>query len=147
MGTELCSLQRQLEKRAIIRALLLNPAWSLADIDRRIARGDSLGKQLGAITIAELCAEPKPDPDTIALDPLRRRRAMMAKGADFDVILLEILGEVSPRWVARSWLIARTGGPRWKLQAAIRRLEKAGSAERRGKTSATQYRRKGARAS
>lgn len=38
-----------------------------------------------------------------------------------------------------AYLRARVGGPRWKLQASLRRLVNAGLVERSGSTSATRY--------
>jgi hypothetical protein len=76
--------------------------------------------------------------------------AVELRGPDFDALVLRALAEHEQRMqdagvcfdcgMSRAELIARVGGPRWKLQASMGRLVGAGKVERSGVTSGTRYR-------
>ncbi|NVB40453.1 hypothetical protein G6O69_21615 [Pseudenhygromyxa sp. WMMC2535] len=100
------------------------------------------GPTLRSITVGELLqatgelALPKDGGPPI--DPVALEEAKRLKGEAFDRRVLEAIlgahGEVSA-----SYLRARVGGPRWKLQASLRRLVDDGHISRRGVTSSTRY--------
>lgn len=72
-------------------------------------------------------------------DDVRLEHALALSGAAFDAEVLAVLREAGDA-VAAGYLSARVGGPRWKLQASLGRLVRAGLVTRRGATSDTRYR-------
>ncbi len=127
-----------LPRLAVTRALREHPEWSLQDVFSVIASGGPLSELLGCLTVAELLSfEPRKSGRTI--DRARLRRAKRAVGAEFDQLVFEVLCE-APGDVGRAYLVARLGGPRWKLQASLGRLVAANKVSRSGKTSTTGYR-------
>jgi hypothetical protein len=128
-----------LPRLAVARALREHPEWTLENVLEVIERGGPRAAALGQLTIAELvdlCGDPieaRPH-----IDHARRWRAMQLQGADFDQLVLEALRE-APGEVAASYIRARLGGPRWKLQASFHRLIAAGRIERTGNTSGVRY--------
>lgn len=72
-------------------------------------------------------------------DRFRLARARQASGPDFDAIVLEVVREARHA-IGAKYLRERVGGPRWKLQSAMGRLEAAGLVRRTGERSTTLYR-------
>jgi hypothetical protein len=142
VGLDLSALAAQLERHALIVALQLHPEWTLGDL---LAVGGSLGETLRGLTLAELRAESPPmrlDETGLVMpiDQGRRARAEKLSGHEFDQVVLEIITEAGERRVASSYVVARSGGPRWKLQDSLNRLVDAGLVVRTGVTSSTRYR-------
>jgi hypothetical protein len=75
------------------------------------------------------------------IDRQRLRAAEQLRGEDFDECVRATIDEAGSSRVRAAYLRARVGGPRWKLQASLRRLVDAGVLERSGSTNATRYRR------
>jgi hypothetical protein len=119
----------ELPRLAVARTLRAHPEWSLANVFGVIERGGPRADALGKLTIAELLDN----------DRARRSRAMGLQGPQFDQLVFEVLREAGGD-VASSYLRARLGGPRWKMQDSLGRLVGAGRVVRRGATSATRYR-------
>jgi hypothetical protein len=128
----------ELPRLAVARTLRAHPEWSLANVFGVIERGGPRAAALGALTIAELL-EGSAITDAPSIDYVRRRRAMRCNGAEFDRLVLEVLCEAQGE-VGASYLRARLGGPRWKLQSSLGRVVAAGKVIRTGTTSATRYR-------
>lgn len=142
MGVEAATFSRAVERcRSVERCTALrilheHPHWLLADIARYLDSEGPLADAIGSVTIAELqSADTRADP--------RRELAERATGPEFDAIVLEILAESEPPWVSAGYIRKRAGGPRWKLQAAFRRLAESGEIERRGNTSNRIYCKRG----
>lgn len=87
--------------------------------------------------VGELCFVGPPGPLTIDLD--LRARASAESGQSFDAYVLSVLRQSYPKLVDASYLRARLGGPRWKLQHSLNRLAKAQLVLRIGRTSDTRY--------
>jgi hypothetical protein len=140
--SKLSQLAREYEKRRLVQTLRRNPSWSLAEIIEIISRGDEVGRLLGSITIAELgtIVDSPVQLNDDVIQQVRRARAEQLDGPAFDDIVLEIVAEAWPPWVASTYVRARTGGPRWKVQASLGRLVRAGKLERKGATSGSRYR-------
>jgi hypothetical protein len=126
-----------LPRLVLARTLREHPEWLFADVAGIIERGGPRADALGRLTIAELVhagvGESCPD-----IDRARRWRAMQRTGAAFDQLVFEVLCE-APGPVAASYIRARLGGPRWKLQASYRRLMAAKRIKRTGNTSSVRY--------
>lgn len=76
--------------------------------------------------------------DLIDVLHTRRRAAEQARGADFDRLVLAAVGEAEGP-IGASFVRARVGGPRWKLQQSFGRLVQAGMLRRTGTTGMTRY--------
>jgi hypothetical protein len=126
-----------LPRLVVARTLRAHPEWLFADVAGIIERGGPRADALGRLTIADLvhtnADESRPD-----IDRARRWRAMQRSGAAFDQLVFEVLCE-APREVASSYVRARLGGPRSKLQASFHRLLAAGKIKRTGNTSGVRY--------
>ncbi len=134
-------LGEALERRAIARVLRSNPQWRLSAVFGLIDTGGSLAVVLGSMTVQELLLEPGfalPEDDGPLIDVETLARARRVDGRAYDRLVLEVLVEAR-RPVRASYLVARVGGPRWKLQAAMRRLVGASAVTRSGVTSDTRY--------
>ena len=117
-----------------------HPAATLGDL---VDLPGAVGLVLRSLTLAELLA--------LGSDEQAERLSTASKlhGRDFDqLVLRELAGheqrmaEAGGRFnlgMSRAQLIERVGGPRWKLQASMRRLEGAGRVTRGGVTSGTRY--------
>jgi hypothetical protein len=142
------------ERHVLARTLREHRDWTLEELFAYIDSGRDLAVALGELTVAELRVEPKTPRLADAIDcacssistirsrtinPARRRRAQRLGGAQFDELVLEVLCEAQGD-VGASYLRARVGGPRWKLQDSLGRLIAAGNAVKLGNTSATRYR-------
>ena len=138
------SALRAAERRAVVLVLRSHPDWTLGQVFSQLDGPKS--EAVEAVTLGELIGVPVDDdrrelaPDGgPPIDRRRLERARRIRGEAFDEHLLAVLRE-APGPVAASYLRARVGGPRWKVQAATRRLELAGKIRRTGRTSATRYR-------
>ncbi len=130
-------------RRAVVLVLRAHPEWTLADLFRLRDQDGPGADILRTLTLGELLAELEPAPALPAdggppIDHARRRRAEGLAGEDFDACVREVIAEAGCL-VSASYLRARVGGPRWKLQASLRRLTDAGQIERSGTTSSTRY--------
>jgi DNA-binding IclR family transcriptional regulator len=135
-------LLKRARRRAVLDALRSHPDWNLQQLVDVLDRGSSTAIVLGSLTIGELLEDVRVLRDT-ADPPIDRRRLAMAQqqsGAEFDALVRDVLVEADGRLIRASYLRARVGGPRWKLQAALRRLVAAGLVERSGTTGMTRYR-------
>ncbi|HLT40383.1 MAG TPA: hypothetical protein VK034_29090 [Enhygromyxa sp.] len=140
-ASHLDPLLRDAERRAVARVLRSHPEWTLGDVVAYIDKGGARSAALRSLPLRELlgsadeteCADDGPGIDASVL-----RRARWATGVEFDELVRDVLATAG-RPVGAGYLRARVGGPRWKLQAAVQRLVKAGLADRSGVTSATRY--------
>ncbi len=131
-----------LERYVLVRTRQAHPQWSLEDLFTFIDSGTPRAAALGKLTIADLWHEPDIGPideiEGTTIDRARRRRAQRLTGAAFDQLVLEDLRAAGVA-VGVSYLRARLGGPRSKLQDSLGRLIAAGKAMKFGTTSATRY--------
>ena len=135
---------------AVVQVIRSHPEWSLGQIFDQLTRKDARSEALRSVTIGELLApardqtaERRHEPAGVQgtepqIDMVRLRRASNLFGERFDAIVLEAIGEAGHP-VAASYMRARVGGPRWKLQASFRRLAAKGAIQRRGNTSDVRY--------
>lgn len=135
MPRETCSRAKQIEHETTRLALVLvlrdHPDWTLADLFERMDRADRHARALRKLTVQDLATSP-------AIEPVEPAIAMRARGPKFDgMVLRVVLASTHP--VKACDLRARLGGPRWKLQASLRRLARAGKIQRTGKTADTHY--------
>jgi hypothetical protein len=144
--THLEPLLKLAERRAVLAVLRGHPEWTLGHVFSHLEQNGPRALLLRDLTLGELLAAPDLDQITLPEDggpPVDRKRLEAAKrlsGAGFDECVREVIAEASQTPVGASYLRARVGGPRWKLQAALRRLVDAGVVERSGSTSGTRYR-------
>lgn len=133
------------ERRAIVAVLRAHPEWTLGQVCSQLERDVPIAAVLRRLTLGELLLT---DVELDGLDrssdglPDRGRleAARRLIGERFDECICEVLAEAGERAVGAKYLRARVGGPRWKLQAALRRMIAAGVIERSGTTSGTRYR-------
>jgi hypothetical protein len=135
------------KRRAVLTVLRRHPEWTLGHVFSELERNGDRAPLLRDLTLGELFEDPDGlDQIAAAADggpPVDRRRLEAAKqltGADFDECVRGVLHEAAGTPVSASYLRARVGGPRWKLQASLRRLVHADAIRRSGSTSATRYR-------
>ena len=146
MPTSLEPLLREAERRAVVAVLRGHPEWTLGHVFNHLEQNGARAPLLRDLTLGELLEDPRLDQITLAADggpPVDRRRRAEAKkltGERFDECVHAVLHEARGTPVGAAYLRARVGGPRWKLQASLRRLVDAGLVERSGSTSATRYR-------
>lgn len=133
------------ERCAVLTVLRRHPEWTLGHLCSLLEQDGPRALLLRELTLSELLEEPRLDRVTLAADggpPIDHgRRAAAAKltGERFDECVRAMLDEAGGVPVGAGYLRARVGGPRWKLQASLRRLVEAGVVGRSGSTSATRY--------
>lgn len=135
-------LKARFDKHVLVRVIRSHPHWSLLELVEVIEAGGPAADGLAAMTISDL----RTDPGRIRLlidsgppiDLDRLERGERSSGEEFDALVLEVLTEASGA-VATGYLRARVGGPRWKVQASLQRLEEAGQITRTGNTSSTRW--------
>jgi len=136
-------LLRDAERRAVARVLRSHPEWTLGDVVAYVDKGGARSAALRSMPIRELLEGSAVDTDHPddgpPIDASILHRATRALGSEFDQLVRAVL-VAADRPVGAAYLRARVGGPRWKLQASVRRLINAGLIERSGITSATRYR-------
>lgn len=143
--THLEPLLKYAERRAVLLVLHRHPEWTLGHVLRELEQSGPRAAVLGDLTLGELFAAPD-DLDQITLPkdggpPVEHEHLQAAarlSGANFDECVREVIAAASTP-VAAAYLRARVGGPRWKLQASLRRLVDAGAIKRSGTTSSTRY--------
>jgi hypothetical protein len=144
-ATHLEPLLQYAERRAVLTVLRRHPEWTLGHVLRELEQNGARAPVLRDLTLGELFEDPD-ELDQIAAKtdggpPVDRKRleaAKRLKGADFDECVRAAIEEASTP-VGASYLRVRVGGPRWKLQASLRRLANAGAIKRSGSTSGTRY--------
>jgi hypothetical protein len=136
------TILNEAERRAVVAALRARPELTLEKL-QDFFRG-RYGATLRTITVRELLeSESRVDVSDDGGPPIDRSALEEAKrlsGDAFDQRMLEVIRNAGARAVSASYLRARVGGPRWKLQASLRRLADLGQVERTGVTSSTRYR-------
>jgi hypothetical protein len=137
------TILNEAERRAVVAALRARPELTLEKL-QDFFRG-RYGATLRTITVRELLeTETRLDvTDDDGGPPIDRSALEQAKrlsGDAFDQRMLEVIRSAGGHAVSASYLRARLGGPRWKLQASLRRLADLGQVERTGVTSSTRYR-------
>ncbi|PRQ03416.1 hypothetical protein ENSA5_16220 [Enhygromyxa salina] len=141
---QLESALREAEKVALVTVLRSHPEWTLGEVLEYLDQGGARALALRGLTLRELLTEPDagclslPDDDGPVIDVARLERAKRVRAEAFDQLVEEVLTEAG-RPVGAGYLRARVGGPRWKLQGALRRLVAAKVVVRTGSTSATLY--------
>ena len=134
------------ERRAVLTVLRRHPEWTLGHVFRELQQNGARAPVLRDLTLGELFEDPE-ELNLLAAagdggPPVDRRRLEAAKrltGAEFDECVRVVIHEAAGRPVGASYLRARVGGPRWKLQESLRRLVHVGAIRRSGTTSATRY--------
>jgi hypothetical protein len=145
-ATHLEPLLQYAERRAVVTVLRRHPEWTLGHVFSELEQNGARAPLLRDLTLGELFEDPDLDQITAAHDggpPVDRRRldaAKRLKGADFDECVRAVIDGAGGAPVSASYLRARVGGPRWKLQASLRRLADADAINRSGSTSGTRYR-------
>jgi hypothetical protein len=136
------TILNQAERRAVVAVLQSRPEMTLEKL-QDFFRG-RYGATLRTITVRELMElEIRVDATEDGSPPIDRSALEEAKrlsGDAFDQRLLEVIRTAAPHAVSASYMRVRVGGPRWKLQASLRRLVELGAVERTGVTSSTRYR-------
>jgi len=136
------TILNEAERRAVVSVLRARPELTLEKL-QDFFRG-RYGATLRTITVRELLeTEVRPDPSEDGGPPIDRAALEEAKklsGEAFDQRLLAVIRQAGAHAVSAGYLRARVGGPRWKLQASLRRLVDLGEVERSGVTSSTRYR-------
>lgn len=136
---------RQVERRAVVIVVRSRPELTLEQLGDLLEATGARARVLRSVTVGELLCEPDPRAIRLPRDggpPIDLElldAAQRQSGAMFDRCVRTVLTAAGRRAVAASYLRARVGGPRWKLQASLRRLLAAGVIERSGTTSGTRY--------
>ncbi|MCA9701936.1 MAG: hypothetical protein KC431_30725 [Myxococcales bacterium] len=135
-------LLAQAERRALVAVLRAKPEITLDKLQDCF--GGRHGSTLRSITVAELRTAPTgletPADGGPPIDHPLRVAAEGLEGDAFDRVVLRVVRQAAGRAVSASYLRARVGGPRWKLQNSLRRLVDAKLVARSGITSSTRYR-------
>lgn len=130
------------ERRALVAVLRSRPELTLDKLQDCFA--GRYGATLRTITIRELLETPTeielPEDGGPLIDRSALEQAKRLNGPAFDECVLQAVRSAGGQPVSASYLRARVGGPRWKLQGSLRRLVDAGEVERDGVTSSTRYR-------
>jgi hypothetical protein len=128
------AILQETERLGLVIAIREHPEWSLADLLDRVDADDGRADVLRRLTVHELMHDPG-----VEIAHVRLVRARRSTGVAFDKLVLAVLTERWPQPVAAFELRAQLGGPRWKRQAALRRLVAAGKARRTGSTCDARY--------
>ena len=130
------------ERQALVAVLRAKPELTLQELDDCFTgrhgatlRSITVRELLDAQVEIELPQDGGPLVDRGALEQAKR-----ANGTEYDAHVLRAIASADGRPVSASYLRARVGGPRWKLQGSLRRLVDLGEIERSGVTSSTRYR-------
>ena len=123
----------RLEHEIVVRALSRVPHCRLDELLAYIDAGERYADALARLRVCELL----PPADSIDLALLDRARR--AQGEAYDALVLEVVRQAYPTRVDATYLRARIGGPRWKLQKSLGRLVRGQLVLRSGKTSGTRY--------
>jgi hypothetical protein len=130
------------ERRALVAVLRSRPDLTLDKLQDCFT--GRYGAILRTITIRELLETEidieLPEDGGPLIDRSALEQAKRLNGPAFDAYVLRAIAGAGGEPVSASYLRARVGGPRWKLQNSLRRLVDAGEVERDGVTSSTRYR-------
>jgi hypothetical protein len=130
------------ERRALVAVLRSRPDLTLDKLQDCFT--GRYGATLRTITIRELLETEThielPDDGGPVVDRSALEQAKRLNGPAYDAYVLQAIRTAGGEPVSASYLRARVGGPRWKLQGPLRRLVDAGEVERDGITSSTRYR-------
>jgi hypothetical protein len=130
------------ERRALVAVLRSRPDLTLDKLQDCFT--GRYGATLRTITVRELLESDMdielPDDGGPLIDRGALEQAKRLNGPAFDACVLRAICSAGGQPVSASYLRARVGGPRWKLQGSLRRLVDAGDVERDGVTSSTRYR-------
>lgn len=142
LSTRLETILNEAERRALVAVIRARPDLTLDKLQDCF--GGRYGDTLRTITVRELLESEidvaLPDDGGPAIDRSALEQAKRLTGEAFDACVLRAIWSAGGRPVSAGYLRARVGGPRWKLQASLRRLVEAGEIERNGVTSSTRYR-------
>ncbi|GEM_PF-1468766 len=130
------------ERRALVAVLRARPELTLDKLMRCF--DGRYGQTLRTITVRELLEGRSsilvPSDGGPPIDHVGLTQAKGLQGEAFDERVLQVVLRAEGRPVSASYLRARVGGPRWKLQGSLRRLAERGEVWRSGVTSSTRYR-------
>jgi hypothetical protein len=130
------------ERRALVAVIRSRPDLTLDKLQDCFT--GRYGATLRTITVRELLETEidieLPDDGGPLIDRSALEQAKRLNGQAFDACVLKAICSAGGEPVSASYLRARVGGPRWKLQGSLRRLVDAGEVERDGVTSSTRYR-------
>jgi hypothetical protein len=136
------TILNEAERRALVAVLRSRPDLTLDKLQDCFT--GRYGATLRTITVRELLETDTdielPDDGGPLIDRSALEQAKRLNGPAFDACVLRAICSAGGQPVSASYLRARVGGPRWKLQGSLRRLVDAGDVERDGVTSSTRYR-------
>jgi hypothetical protein len=136
------TILNEAERRALVAVLRSRPDLTLDKLQDCFT--GRYGATLRTITVRELLETDTdielPDDGGPLIDRSALEQAKRLNGPAFDACVLRAISSAGGQPVSASYLRARVGGPRWKLQGSLRRLVDAGDVERDGVTSSTRYR-------
>ncbi len=136
------SILNEAERRALVAVLRSRPDLPLDKLQDCFS--GRYGATLRTITVRELLETEidieLPEDGGPMIDRSALEQAKRLNGPAFDAHVLRAICSAGGEPVSASYLRARVGGPRWKLQGSLRRLVDAGEVERDGVTSSTRYR-------
>jgi hypothetical protein len=136
------TILNEAERRALVAVLRSRPDLTLDKLQDCFTGRH--GATLRTITVRELLETEidieLPDDGGPPIDRSALEQAKRLNGPAFDACVLKAICSAGGEPVSASYLRARVGGPRWKLQGSLRRLVDAGEVERDGVTSSTRYR-------
>lgn len=136
------TILNEAERKALVAVLRARPELTLEKLqDCFVGR---YGDTLRTITVGELIDLDLdfggPDDGGPPVDRHVLELAKQSNGEAYDEFVHEAILAAGGRPVSASYLRARVGGPRWKLQGSLRRLVVSGRVHRNGVTSSTRYR-------
>jgi hypothetical protein len=136
------TILNEAERKALVAVLRSRPELTLEKLqDCFVGR---YGDTLRSITVGELIElDVDLDLPEDGGPPVDRSTLELAKhsnGEIYDGLVYDVIVAAAGHPVSASYLRARVGGPRWKLQGSLRRLVDAGKIHRNGVTSSTRYR-------
>jgi len=142
LSNRLESILNEAERKALVAVLRSRPELTLEKLqDCFVGR---YGDTLRSITVGELIElDVDIDLPEDGGPPVDRSVLELAKhsnGEIYDGLVYDVIVAAGGHPVSASYLRARVGGPRWKLQGSLRRLVDAGKVHRNGVTSSTRYR-------
>jgi hypothetical protein len=142
LNHQLETILNDAERRALVAVLRSRPQRTRDKL--QVCFTGRYGAILRTITVRELLESDLeielPDDGGPLIDRSAREQAKRLNGPAFDACVLRAICSAGGEPVSASYLRARVGGPRWKLQGSLRRLVDAGDVERDGVTSSTRYR-------
>lgn len=135
------TILNEAERKALVAVLRARPDLTLEKLqDCFVGR---YGDTLRTITVGELIELDVdiglPDDGGPPVDRSVLELAKHSSGEVYDNFVYDAIVAAGGHPVSASYLRARVGGPRWKLQGSLRRLVEAGRVQRSGVTSSTRY--------